>query len=94
VSGVFYVDADPDLDKIKFLKREHSTITVPTNDYNLFNSSSWWFSVRTGQIIMFPSETTHTVDNKQGENIRTSLAFNVFVKGTLGDKRELTELLL
>ena len=43
---------------------------------------------------MFPSETTHTVDNKQGENIRTSLAFNVFIKGTLGDKRELTELLL
>ena len=94
VSGVFYVDADPDLDKIKFLKREHTTITVPTNDYNLFNSSSWWFSVRTGQIIMFPSETTHTVDNKQGKNIRTSLAFNVFIKGTLGDKRELTELLL
>jgi hypothetical protein len=41
---------------------------------------------------MFPSSTTHSVDNKKGSNIRTSLAFNVFFKGTIGDNKALTEL--
>jgi hypothetical protein len=43
---------------------------------------------------MFPSSTTHTVDLKKGNNARMSLAFNVFVKGTFGNQRALTELIL
>ena len=34
---------------------------------------------------MFPSETQHKVEFKKGNNIRTSLSFNVFVKGDLGN---------
>ena len=41
VSGVFYINADEKLDKIKFFKeRTYSTIELSTNNYNLFNSSS------------------------------------------------------
>ena len=43
---------------------------------------------------MFPSSTTHQVDNKKGSNTRISLAFNTFYKGSLGVNRELTELKL
>jgi hypothetical protein len=32
------------------------------------------------------------VSPKQGDNLRISLAFNSFIKGTLGIKNELTEL--
>jgi hypothetical protein len=47
VSGVFYINADEKLDKIKFFKEHnYSTITLPTNNYNLFNSTSWWFTVK------------------------------------------------
>lgn len=59
---------------------------------NLWNSTSWWFPVKTGDIIIFPSSLTHAVETKQGDNTRTSLAFNVFIKGTIGNNKSLTEL--
>jgi hypothetical protein len=34
------------------------------------------------------------VETKQGNNVRTSLAFNVFVEGKIGDNKDLTELIL
>ena len=95
VSGVFYINADEKLDKIKFFKEHtYSTIKLPTNNYNLFNSESWWFTVKTGDIVLFPSSLTHMVETKDGDNVRTSLAFNVFVEGKIGGNKELTELIL
>ena len=38
--------------------------------------------------IIFPSETQHKVEYKKGNNVRTSLSFNVFVKGDLGNLRD------
>ena len=32
------------------------------------------------------------VETKQGDNTRISLAFNVFIKGTVGNNKNLTEL--
>ena len=95
VSGVFYINADEKLDKIEFFKEHtYSTILLPTNNYNLFNSTSWWFTVKTGDIVLFPSSLTHMVETKDGDNVRTSLAFNVFVEGKIGDSKGLTELIL
>ena len=95
VSGVFYINCNEKFDKINFYKKDnYSTIKLETKEWNLWNSSSWWFSVKTGNIILFPSHLTHAVETKQGDNTRTSLAFNVFVKGTLGDNKMLTELYL
>jgi uncharacterized protein (TIGR02466 family) len=95
VSGVFYINCNEKFDKINFYKKDnYSTIKLETKEWNLWNSSSWWFSVKTGNIILFPSHLTHAVETKQGDNTRTSLAFNVFVKGSVGNNRELTELYL
>ena len=94
VSGVFYINCHEELDKIKFFDDKYKTIKLETKDWNLYNSESWWFTVKTGDIIMFPSSLTHMVETKEGTNTRISLAFNVFVKGTLGDNTALTELIL
>ena len=95
ISGVFYINCNEKFDKINFYKKDnYSTIKLETKEWNLWNSESWWFSVKTGNIILFPSHLTHAVETKQGDNTRTSLAFNVFVKGTLGDNKMLTELYL
>jgi hypothetical protein len=95
ISGVFYINCNEKFDKINFYKKDnYKTIKLETKEWNLWNSESWWFSVKTGNIILFPSHLTHAVETKQGDNTRTSLAFNVFVKGTLGDNRMLTELFL
>jgi uncharacterized protein (TIGR02466 family) len=95
ISGVFYINCNEKFDKINFYKKDnYSTIKLETKEWNLWNSPSWWFSVKTGNIILFPSHLTHAVETKQGDNTRTSLAFNVFVKGSVGNNRELTELYL
>jgi len=34
------------------------------------------------------------VETKEGNNTRISLAFNVFIKGKIGNNKQLTELIL
>lgn len=92
VSGVFYINADPEVDKIYFFKNGYKQIKFPTENFNHFNSESWWFTVKTGDIVLFPSHFTHMVETKAGNNTRTSLAFNTFAKGYIGMEEELTAL--
>lgn len=94
VSGVFYINCHEEHDKIKFFNDRYQTIKPEVKDYNIWNSESWWFSVKTGDVILFPSSLTHMVETKQGDNTRISLAFNVFIKGTIGNNKLLTELIL
>jgi uncharacterized protein (TIGR02466 family) len=94
VSGVFYINCHEEHDKIKFFNDNYKTIKLEVKDWNIWNSESWWFSVKTGDIILFPSSLTHMVESKQGDNTRISLAFNVFIKGTVGNNKNLTELIL
>jgi uncharacterized protein (TIGR02466 family) len=94
VSGVFYINCHKEHDKIKFFNDRYQTIKPEVKDWNIWNSETWWFSVKTGDVILFPSSLTHMVETKQGDNTRISLAFNVFIKGTVGNNKNLTELIL
>jgi uncharacterized protein (TIGR02466 family) len=95
ISGVFYINCNEEFDKIKFFKDDdYKSIFIEKKNWNSYNSDTWWFSVKTGDIILFPSSLTHSVETKQGNNTRISLAFNVFIKGTIGDNVQLTELKL
>lgn len=93
MSGVLYIHADPQEDKIKFHKNGYQQINLETSQYDLLNSKSWWFSVKTGNIVIFPSNLTHNVDQVTSGKTRISLAFNTFLKGTIGDNKSLTELI-
>ena len=92
VSGVFYINCDEQFDKIKFFNENYKAIKPEVKEWNIWNAESWWFSVKTGDIILFPSSLTHMVENKEGTNTRISLAFNVFIKGMIGNNKQLTEL--
>ena len=94
ISGVFYINCHEEHDKIKFFNDKYQTIKPEVKDWNIWNSQSWWFSVKTGNVILFPSSLTHMVETKEGDNTRISLAFNVFIKGTVGNNKNLTELIL
>ena len=95
VSGVLYFDCDKENDKILFSSNKgYQQIKPEIKDFNIWNSETWWFALETGQLVMFPSSTTHQVDTKKGTNTRVSLAFNTFYKGILGSNKDLTELIL
>jgi len=93
ISGVFYFDCDND--SIKFSNPVfYQTIKPLIKSYNSWNSETWSFSTKKGQLFMFPSSLIHQVDIKKGTNTRTSLSFNTFYKGILGSNITLTELIL
>ena len=95
ISGVFYIDAQKGVDSITFYKpNANETIRLNVAKYNPFNSASCLFPVETGNIFLFRSSLIHGVNKKKGTNTRTSLSFNVFIKGKIGDKSNLTELIL
>jgi hypothetical protein len=91
---VFYVNADPANDKIYFYNDTYRQIDVPPTDWNLYNSKSWWMEAKTGGLLLFPSSLTHTVQQVTADEDRISIAFNTFLKGNLGDNKDLTELKL
>ena len=94
VSGVFYLNADKDNDRIFFDNHRYSQIIPSLKTYNPWNTSAYWLPVGTGTLVLFPSSLAHSVQNKKGNNQRVSLSFNTFIKGTLGSVDRLTALKL
>ena len=92
LSGVFYVNADPQKDKIYFFKDGYERIKLETENWNLFNSESWWIPVATNKLVLFPSNFTHMVQTVEAQETRVSLAFNTFPKGYIGNDDSLTGL--
>jgi uncharacterized protein (TIGR02466 family) len=84
LSGVFYLQADELNDTITFYNSKYNQIKICPTEYTLYNSDSWKIPVSTGDLILFPSSLEHGVDICKSK-IRISLAFNVFITGTIGD---------
>ena len=89
VSGVFYISAVEEHDKIHFYNENKSAIELTPKNFNIFNSSGWWIPVKENDLLLFPSSTAHGVETVLLDHTRISLAFNVFVKGEFGSKRHL-----
>ena len=92
LSGVFYFNADEEKDKIFFYNEKYRQIVIPTKEFNIHNSESWWFPVKTGNLVIFHSSLTHMVQQTINVDTRISLAFNVFASGYIGDEDSLTAL--
>lgn len=94
ISGVFFAQTDPASDRINFMKSRHKQLSMPPKNYNPFNSDIWWFEALPNTLILFPSELTHEVPPVTADITRISISFNTFPVGTLGNKENLTELIL
>lgn len=92
ISGVLYPQANKETDKIYFYKEAWQQLKTPTENYNLYNSDSWWMEAYTGRMFIFPSNLTHMVETVQGVDTRISLSFNTFPVGNFGDASSLTGL--
>ena len=92
LSGCIYISTDREKDRITFYNDKYHRISLPTENFNAFNSESWWFSVGTGDIVIFPSYLTHMVEQTTSTDTRVSIAVNTFLKGYIGDEHSLTGL--
>jgi len=86
LSGVFYVKARKNQDKIVFERSDYQTILPMTNNPNQFNIPEHIVPVGTNDIVLFPSSLIHSVPKvSYEEDVRISLAFNSFIEGNIGE---------
>lgn len=89
LSGVMYIDSDNDRDTIQFHKNIQQFPLYPeTSEYNIYNSASWWLPAKTGTLYLFPSSLHHSVEKPHGDNLRISISFNTFIKGTINQYKQ------
>jgi len=94
VSGVFYINTSKE-DVIKFIDFKYDQINVYDTDAKPtpFNSIETPFKVSTGDLLLFPASTYHSVPIiREDNNIRISLAFNTWIRGKIGEENKMTQL--
>lgn len=99
ISGVLYFDDCDHTAGITFHKRQgwdnlfqdtvnvdHNTITDPNKMSYLYHHRTITIKPSRWDLILFPSVLNHSVPaNAHSVNMRHSLAFNTFLRGTIGD---------
>jgi len=92
VSGVWYPAIHEQLPPIQFRSRGQRDVALQTTKYNTFNSATFMLPMKAGEMIIFPSNLSHSVPANQSDEERISLAFNTWPKGNMGDIKSLTYL--
>ena len=94
ISGVFYLQTNPNVDKIYFYKSGYQQLKTPTENWNKFNSESWWLEAPIGRLFLFPSSLTHILEPVPCTKTRISISFNTFTIGNFGEVESKTGLTL
>lgn len=92
VSGVFYFQINEKLPPIEFKNVNSSLFNLNIKKQNNFNASTFLLPLNSGELILFPSNLTHSVPVNVENTPRISLAFNTFAKDSLGSINSLTYL--
>ena len=92
ISGVWYPQIHEQMPPIQFRSRQQRDVSLQTEKYNTFNSATFMLPMKRGELILFPSNLTHSVPTNVGEEERISLSFNTWPKGNMGDIKSLTYL--
>jgi len=95
VSGTFYIEGERNTNCI--IDREYSNavfpfIAIDVTESNLFNKQSHTISNDLHTLCLFPSRLRHSVEVNHNDVERITLAFNCYLKGTLGVQKYRTEL--
>jgi len=91
VSGVLYINTDPNTGAIIFHKdRSYSnlwsdTLRLEFDKETDYNTSAVGILPKTNEVLLFPSILNHSVMTNHSTQDRFSLAFNVFPRGVFGE---------
>lgn len=91
VSGVLYIHAIPEEDKIRFYNNNILQMQISTYAPTQYNSEMCEIGVESGTLLLFNSLLQHSVDAVSADrtDTRVSLSFNTFIKGTMGSEHAL-----
>jgi ectoine hydroxylase-related dioxygenase (phytanoyl-CoA dioxygenase family) len=57
---------------------------MKASEYHAANSEEWNIPLEDNDVIIFPSKMYHSVAPNRTDNLRISIAFNSFIRGTIG----------
>lgn len=100
ISGVYYIESDETSAPIIFNKPYfhtnlfHTTFqpTFKNKNNNQYNLDYYGYKPQSGELFIFPSWLEHTVPPQEHNKTRWSLAFNCFIRGSLGSGTKQLEL--
>jgi len=90
ISGILYIQCDENSGQIGFEKDLSTTTIFPHSldiqfkESNLLNMKHIMYKPCPGDLLIFPSFLQHWVTPSSSDQDRYVVAFNVFVKGTIG----------
>ena len=83
ISGAYYIKTHKDCGDIIFyhpshLQMQHNWLQYKPDEYNSYNSASWWYPSEEGTLYLFPSWLEHSVKpNLSKREKRISVSFNI-----------------
>jgi uncharacterized protein (TIGR02466 family) len=88
ISGIVYLNVDKDSGDLIFDKIVENLglrlLHIDPSKYTPFNTPNWGLTPKPNQIVIFPSNLPHRATVNDSNIDRYCVAFNYFVKGTLG----------
>lgn len=91
LSGIFYLN-EGDENVNLYNSNTIFRVSPKIKEHNVYNSNSWSLPTLKNKLIIFPSDVRHDVENQKIDRTRITLAFNTYVKGSLGEVIESTKL--
>ena len=92
VSGVWYPVIHDKLPPIQFKTPMQRDVSLKVSKFNTFNGATFLLPLNKGELILFPSNLSHSVPSNQSDEERISLSFNTWCINNLGDIESLTYL--
>lgn len=85
LSGVLYIQVADSQPYISFHRMDSPLLlTMKASEYHAANSNEWNIPLEDNDVIIFPSKMHHSVAPNRTDNPRISIAFNSFIRGTIG----------
>ena len=90
ISGVWYPQLYDESPPICFTMGRKKEYALTYKQFNEFNSETYISALKMGDLVLFPSNLSHSVPPNQSDKERISLSFNTWMASSFGDIDRLT----
>lgn len=96
ISGsLYYCDLPEPVSRVFFDKHtayQQLEINPVRERQNLYNTPTNVVVPKAGEVLLFPSSINHMIEANGSQEPRRAIAFNTFIKGKIGNYRDVSEL--
>jgi len=93
LSGVYYPQ-NIEYTEIRFFSPHRPTILPKIRYKSVYSSVTMEYKPQQGDVVLFPSDLDHDVPINTSDEVRYSIAFNIFFRGEMGHEETLSNITL